>query len=640
MKRSGYKSFLLILTTLMFMTLAGCQKKENKEYETTEEIKEVILNLGLDPLDREYSLLNYHEESILSYIFSNVCSLDSNGKLVDEAGHVTVEEITNKDGEHQFLYTISIQEDMYFTDGEPVTIDDVLAYYYICADPSYEGISNFKELDIVGLKEYYYDVQDADNILAEIEKYDNENISKEDFVTYIVNTKAENWFDGIHMSEGGPMGDGSITWAQYCAMCGVATLQEAAAICEDLEMLNLLAEAEWKNSAGLYDFYSYYKNKAAMDALADGINVDTISGVQKIDDYTCTILFNSFDISSEKEVANIPIIPKHYYCTGFRKGNLSCIEEKKELPLGSGEYIFSECKEDEIYLKANNNYFKGCPEVSDLNIHFIKENNKIEAVLNGKVNTINLKFSTATLELLEQYSDRISYTVLEEDGYGYIGIHSEKIDDLDVRKGLMHLMDRRSAVNSYFGDHGTIVERPMIPTLAEYPQNTNSYYEYDVTRALEYFEAAGYSKTDGKLLSPEGQQLKIVAGIAEPENHPIADIFEQMSKDLSLMGAEFIIKELSFEDLNAEIQNDELDLWAMAWGNETSCDSTEMFGSNGELNYYKYSNEEIDSIQKEIIRTKDFDRRCELVSKELDMIMESAICMPVYQKKYILIESR
>ncbi len=35
----------------------------------------------------------------------------------------------------------------------------------------------------------------------------------------------------------------------------------------------------------------------------------------------------------------------------------------------------------------------------------------------------------------------------------------------------------------------------------------------------------------------------------------------------------------------------------------------------------------------EIRSTLDFDKRCELVAKELDMIMEAAVYMPVYQRK-------
>lgn len=640
MKQNRYGKILPVLTILLCTILGGCKNTVVDESKTTDKtIGNVTVNVGLDRIDSTYNPIYDFNEPILSAIFANVCSLDSDGKPVDEAGQVSIEEITGANGESQFLYTISIQEDMYFSDGEPVTIDDVLAYYYICADPAYDGPSGLKALNIVGVKEYFYDVQNVEDILTELEKYQINDISKEDFVNYIIDTKAENWFDGLSMSEGGPAGDGSLTWGQYCAMCGVATLEEASAIKDDAEMLMLLAEAEWENSADIYDPYSYYAKKIAKDSLADGIDVEEISGIKRINDYTCTVLLDSFDISAEKEIAHIPIIPKHYYCVDFEKGNLLCVEERNTVPLGSGKYILEGYEEDVVHLKANENYFKGCPEVSDLNFRLVSEEKKIDAILNREIQTTDVMFSVDSIELLNQYKGQISYEIVEEDILGYIGIHSQEVKDLDVRKGLMHLMDRESALNACYGDYGTIVERPMIPSLAEYPENATPYYAYDVTRALEYFESAGYFQKNGKLLNAEGEQLKVVAGIVKENNYPTHNILIQMSEDMASLGAEFIIKELSFEDLVIQVQNDELDMWAMAWGNVTDCDLTEMFGSNGELNYYKYSDEEIDSIQKEIIQTKDFNRRCELVSKELDMLMEAAVCMPVYQKKHICVSA-
>lgn len=47
--------------------------------------------------------------------------------------------MTADDGSTKYVYTVSVQEGMVFSDGEPVTIDDVMFYYYVCADPTYDG---------------------------------------------------------------------------------------------------------------------------------------------------------------------------------------------------------------------------------------------------------------------------------------------------------------------------------------------------------------------------------------------------------------------------------------------------------------------------------------------------------------------
>jgi peptide/nickel transport system substrate-binding protein len=51
-------------------------------------------------------------------------------------------------------YVIRIKKDLTFSDGEPVTIDDVIFSMYAFADKSYQGNETFGSLPIVGLKQY------------------------------------------------------------------------------------------------------------------------------------------------------------------------------------------------------------------------------------------------------------------------------------------------------------------------------------------------------------------------------------------------------------------------------------------------------------------------------------------------------
>lgn len=54
----------------------------------------------------------------------------------------------------QTTYTIRIRKDMTFSDGEPVSVDDVIFSMYAFADSSYQGSETFGELPIIGLKQY------------------------------------------------------------------------------------------------------------------------------------------------------------------------------------------------------------------------------------------------------------------------------------------------------------------------------------------------------------------------------------------------------------------------------------------------------------------------------------------------------
>lgn len=594
------------------------------------------LVIGVQDLDGVFSPMFYnsaYDAQVIDSIFTSVCTLNPNGELVDNAGHVSVEEVTAEDGHTQYLYTVTIQEGMKFSDGEPVTIDDLLFHYYVSADPTYDGMSTFSTLDIVGMKEYYYDTADYSGILADLEKYQVANISEEDFIAYIEATKAEAWFDDVAMSAGGPAGDGSMTWAQYCAMCGVATEEEAAAITDDAEMLTLVAKAEWATCADAYDPYSYYKSQLVVGGLEDGVDVTEISGIKRVDDYTCTVLFDSANISADKQVAWMPLIPEHYYGADFSKGNLAGVKAKNAAPMGSGAYVFQSFENNLVSLTANANYFKGTPNIPNLKFQVVNEEDKVDLVLNSEIDITDPSASLEIVAQLDESADIASYSLVDNPGYGYIGINAERVPDINVRKGLMSLMNREPAVNSYYGALGKVIERPMTPTLAEYPDDAKAYYTYDPAKALEYFQAAGYSQVDGKLVNAAGEQLRIVVGIGDASTHPSTPILTQMANDMANMGAELVVNDLQFSVLSTQVQGGELDMWVMAWGNSTDCDLTQMFGSRGGSNYQKYYSEEIDALQAEILKTVDFDKRCELVAQELDLIMDAAVYMPVYQRK-------
>ena len=51
-------------------------------------------------------------------------------------------------------YDLTLRQDLKFSDGKPVTADDVIFTFYVLSDPTYTGSSTFYALPIVGMEEY------------------------------------------------------------------------------------------------------------------------------------------------------------------------------------------------------------------------------------------------------------------------------------------------------------------------------------------------------------------------------------------------------------------------------------------------------------------------------------------------------
>lgn len=579
---------------------------------------------------------NYDHEAYTA-VFETVSELNEKSELIDNAGHIEAEQITDESGNVQTLYTIKLQEGMVFSDGEPVTIDDLIFHYYILLDPNYDGMGTFRtRLDIVGANEYYYDDANYSATVSQIQTdAEAKAENQEDFIAYLVNSKLDGWFDDTLP---GDVGDGR-SWVQYLQDEGYDT----AGIEEDpVKVLDMLALCEYEKYKENYDAVSYYVKELSKDyiaaGLADGIDVETVTGINKVDDLTCTVLVNGINVTGDQVLALTEIVPEHYYGAGFTKGDLSKVKEKNGSPLGSGPFVFQSYENNVVTLKANPSYRLGAPKLEYFKLQYINDEQKMNGIIN---NEIDITEPAASKEVMKELKEEeIPYTLVDYPGYGYIAISAKRVPDLKVREGLMHLMTRDQSISTYYGELAKIIQRPMTPTLPEYPSEATEYWGYDKEKALECFKEAGYEQVDGKLVK-DGKQLVVEVAIGEASSHPSTAILTQMANDLKELGGELIISDLDFSILSNRVSNDDVDMWVMAWGNTTDCDLTQLFGSDsvkaGGSNRTWVVDPELDAMMVQVMQTLDLEERKALVAKELDKIMSWATYMPVYQRQTLLV---
>ena len=81
----------------------------------------------------------------------------------------------NADG--TVFYDITLRDDLTFSDGEPVTIDDLIFSLYVLCDPAYNGTNRLREMPIQGLKDYRLNNISLSALLAQLGE-DNTDFSK------------------------------------------------------------------------------------------------------------------------------------------------------------------------------------------------------------------------------------------------------------------------------------------------------------------------------------------------------------------------------------------------------------------------------------------------------------------------------
>ena len=632
------KILALLLSATMLFTLGGCSSegKDNNKGG----VGNNTLVIGTSTFNGVFNPFFYntaYDIQAFETVFTSVCETNENNELIDKGGSITAEEVTAEDGNVQTLYTIKLKEGMKFHDGEDVTIDDLIFAYYVYADPTYDGMASFiSSIDIVGMKEYYYDDANYSSKVAEIEaEAEKKAATEEGFIQYLIDSNCEDWYKG---DPNGDIGDGT-TFIEYLKNEGY----EADSVASNgNEFLKLLAKCEYEKYKDSYDAVTWWTSALSKDyisaGLEDGIDVETITGINKVDDLTCTVLVNGINVSGDRQLALQPLTPEHYYGEGFVKGNLSGVKAKNDTPMGSGPYKWVGYDNNVVSVTKFDDYFLGAPKIENIKYQVVEEEQKVNAIISGD---IDITDPSASLEIMEELeANEIEYSLIGYPGYGYIAISAKRVPDLKVREGLMHLMTREQAIATYYGELAQVIERPMTPTLAEYPQDAKEYWGYDKEKALECFKEAGYEQVGGKLVK-DGKQLTVEVVIREASSHPSTPILTQMKSDMEELGAELIISDVDFSILTNRVNNDDVDMWVMAWGNSTDCDLSQIFGSEftkaGGSNRTWVEDSEVDALLKEVMQTLDLEERKALVAEELDKIMSWATYMPVYQRKNLWI---
>lgn len=529
---------------------------------------------------------------------SAACVYQTPVEVKDSQGNVT-----------QTVYTFKLIDDLKFSDGTKVTADDIIFTYMVYCDPMYDGAATLFATPILGVNEYRYDDNNYKSKIAEIAAtaaaYEPTDAEIDATAQALADTYAAYGYTKANFIKGGD--------------------------CYDSDTVVTIRADKQKTLEAEY----------VAANLAGGTDVPAIEGIKKIDDRTVQVTIEGVDPTAIWNLGGVQICSKSYYSPNFKKGDLSEVKAKNSAPMGAGAYKFVSFKDNVVTLEANAGYYKGAPSIAKIKYQVVDTSDKFEGV---KLGDYDISDPPASTEMVEQCkaTENIDYRLVDYLGYGYIGINAKRITDVNVRKGLMSLMNRDPAIQSYFGELATVIERPMSKVSWAYPENANRVYAFDTEKALEYFQKAGYEQVqkNGKtVLEKDGKQLSVQIAIGGDGkmDHPAAPILTQMKLELEKLGGALDIQDVDMTILSTKMQTGEWDMWVAAWETTIDPDIYQLYHSQGATNYYGISNAQLDKLIVEARQTNDISDRKEKYAAALDIIMDEAIEMPLYQRKNMYI---
>ena len=502
-----------------------------------------------------------------------------NGTDYTYYGLADCEVTENDDG--TVTYAITLRDDVTFSDGTPMTIDDVIFNMYVYMDPTYDGSATFYSVPIVGIDEYRGGMDTRMNVIlaAGPDGYEaNDLYTEEQYNTFwaAFQTAGEKFAQSIadYVMEN----YGAADFAAAVAMWGYEANDAAELWSKIVETYGYDLSDDGINkevaTTSITDFLAEEIGDTWNDYIVGvktGESADHVEGIVKTGDYSMTLTTSELSTTAIYQL-QMEIAPMHYYgdaslydydnnSFGFPKGDLSLVRAKTSTPMGAGPYIFKEYSDGVFYTDANPNYFLGAPKNGHINMKETQEADKITGIQSGALDISDPSYS---LEVRNQIADIngadgddgaiITTRLMDYRGYGYIALAAGNVkvgddpasqESKDLRKAIMTVLSayRDEGIDSYYGETASVINYPISNTSWAAPQVTddgyqiaystdvegNAIYTADMSTedkyaaalnaALGYFEAAGYTVENGMVTAaPEGAAMEYTVNIGGSGN--------------------------------------------------------------------------------------------------------------------------
>lgn len=711
---------LLLVVVMLSAVLAGCKKEEEYKggdtlvvatadfsakfspffYTTVYDgyIGADMTQLSLLGIDREGNVITKGiEGQVVPY----------NGTDYTYKGIANCEIVENDDGTVD--YKITMRDDVKFSDGEPMNIDDAIFSIYVISDPTYDGSSTYYALPIEGMAEYRAGMEPLTNLILEagpnaVSDYATDEQTKyfwdafqaagEKFCQSIADYCLANYADY-----------GAVDFPSAVELWGYAANDPAEMWDQMIENYGFDISDDGINlevaDTSIGDFLAQELGDRASE-FAAGIQVgegaDYISGIERTGDYSMTIHMTEVDATAIYNVGSI-VAPLHYYGDkaaydyeahkfGFTKGDLSSVKAKSTAPLGAGPYKYVSYENGTVTMEANENYFKGQPKIKYVLFKETSSADMLTGISTGTYDlTADASYNTSAAETIRGYNSNNEttgdvYTTISIDnlGYGYIGINADLVKvgtdkSSDASKALrkafatLFAVYRDTAVDSYYGELATVINYPISNTSWAAPKPADEGYEVAFSRdadgnaiytadmadeakyeaalnaAISFFKAAGYTWDDAAAkftAAPEGASMKytVIIPADGTGDHPSYGILTNTKEALAKIGIELEVNDVSDGNILWDgLDANTVEMWAAAWGAAVDPDMYQVYhsdnvsGQGTGSNHYYIQDAELDKLIVDARSSVDQSYRKAAYKDCLDIIIDWACEIPVYQRQ-------
>ena len=370
-----------------------------------------------------------------------------------------------------------------------------------------------------------------------------------------------------------------------------------------------------------------YKNVVGMEEYHDG-KADSVSGLEKVDDYTVKIHFKEMSPSMQLAGGSVCayIMPKHIF-----KDIPEAEWEKSDYVRGTkfvglGQFkIESIVNGESVTLVPNEHYYKGVAKVDKVIMEVVSPDNIVSEMKAG-----NYDIATMPNSQYEAYKDLTNVTLLsaQASAYEYIGFHLGKYDketgknvtdpnakmaDVKLRQAMAYALDIDAAGQNLYNGLQHSSNSIIIPFFKDVYNKDQEGFSYNPEKAKQLLDEAGYKDVDGDGIreNKDGSKLTInfAARTRDEANESLVQQYLNWWKEIGLNVQLYTGRTIELNSFYDKVQADdpEIDVFAAGWSTGYDPNPSGLFGETAQFNFERYVDAEGTAIMNKISSTESFD---------------------------------
>lgn len=236
----------------------------------------------------------------------------------------------------------------------------------------------------------------------------------------------------------------------------------------------------------------------------------SISGLKVIDDRTIQITTTQPGATTLQLIGG-PVLSKAYYGKDYQRGKLESVRALNGKPLGNGPYIYDKyVPGQEIRFHANPNFYLGQPAVARFIYRVTNPATNFQLFQTGETDYDAFTAKPDDIEQLKLLGFA-NINLYSSSDYSRIDFNFKRpaLQDARVRQALIYGLDRQKLITVVYQGYGTVANQPISPVSWAYdPQGINP-YAYDVNKAKQLLDQAGWKPGADGIRQKDGKKLEL-----------------------------------------------------------------------------------------------------------------------------------